>query len=73
MAKRGELVDLIAAQQPETSAQGGNVVLTAPVVFANDPYIVGQIRLSMTIAQAEYIQGQLQAVLVTARRNARRR
>jgi len=62
MATPTGLVDLIATRQPEASAQGETVVLTAPVSFADNPEQHGQIRLTLTAEQAEVLSAQLQPV-----------
>jgi hypothetical protein len=67
MAISSELVDLIATRQPEASAQDETVVLTAPVAFADSPEQRGQIRLTMTVEQAEVLSAQLQPVARIAR------
>ena len=71
MAKSDKLVDLVATHEPETTAEGETVVVTAPVVFANDPDSAGQIRLSLTIQQAAYLAAQIQPALVIARVHSR--
>ena len=73
MARPSELVDLVATQEPESTAQDEIVVVTAPVVFASTPDVAGRIRLSLTIDQADYLRAQLQPALVIARVNARQK
>jgi hypothetical protein len=73
MSQGAELVDLVPTREPESTAKGENVVVTAPVVFASNPDVAGEVRLTLTIQQADYLQAQLQACLVTARVNARRK
>jgi len=72
MATQSELVDLVATREPESTAQEGIVVVTVPVVFSRSPDVAGQVRLALNIHQAEYLAAQLQPVIVTAKRNARR-
>jgi hypothetical protein len=52
----GELVDLVLTREPESTAKGENVVVTAPVVFASNPDVAGRVRLTLTIQQADYLQ-----------------
>lgn len=73
MAKPTGLVDLIAMRQPEASAQGESVVLTAPVAFADNPEQHGQIRLTLTVEQAEVLSAQLQPVARIARVRSQQR
>ena len=73
MAISNELVDVIATREPETTAQGKSVVVTVPVVFANNPAIAAQVRLTLSVQQAEYLAAQIQPVLVTARVNTQRK
>lgn len=73
MAKSIELVDLIATREPETTAQGENVIVTAPVIVADTPAVPGQVRLKLTIQQAEYLAAQLDPALRVARSYARQR
>jgi hypothetical protein len=67
MAIPSELVDLIAIQAPEASAQGESVILTAPVAFADSPEQRGQIRLTLTYEQAERLAAQIQPAARIAR------
>jgi hypothetical protein len=73
MAKSTGLVDLIATRQPEASAQGETVVLTAPVAFADNPEQRGEIRLTLTVEQAEVLSAQLQPVARIARIRSQQR
>jgi hypothetical protein len=72
MAKSNELVDLIATQEPESTAQGETVVVTVPVIFADTPGVAGQVRLMLTVEQAEYFAAQIQPVVRIARVRAER-
>jgi len=73
MGRKTSLVDLIATQEPETTAKGETVVVTAPVIVAGRPDAPGQVRLTLTIEQAEYLAAQIQPVLRIARGNARQK
>ena len=60
MARRIELVDLIATQEPNTTAIEENVVVTVPVTFAHGPQQRGgPLRLHLTIEQAEHLAAQI--------------
>jgi len=66
-------VDLIATQPPEASAQGENVVLIAPVIVAGRPDVPGQVRLTMTVQQAELLSKRFEPALRIARQISLRR
>jgi hypothetical protein len=72
MVRPTELVDLIATQQPEATAQGQDVELTAPVIVAGAPDVPGRVRLTLTHQAADYLAGQLKAAAVQARRRIKR-
>lgn len=67
------LVDLIATKEPETTARRESVVMTAPVVVAGTPGAPGQVRLTLTIRQTEYLAAQLDPALRLARAYERQR
>ncbi|HVB58917.1 MAG TPA: hypothetical protein VNE63_21125 [Candidatus Acidoferrales bacterium] len=68
MALKSELVDLIATQEPNTTAKEEIVVVTVPMNFLRDPQQRGgTLRLHLSIHQAEYLAAQIQPVLVVAR------
>jgi hypothetical protein len=73
MSPREQLVDLVATEEPETTADGEKIVVSAPVVFANDPNTRGRIRLSLSIEQAEYLAGEVRPVIKMARANVKRK
>src|SRR5262245_51952658 len=56
MGQAAELVDLIAKQEPNTTATGETVVVTVPVTFARDPqHPGGTLRLNLTLEQAKHL------------------
>lgn len=68
MALTNALVDLIATQEPNTTAIAETVVVTIPVTFAPDSQQSdGTLRLSFSIQQAEVLAAQLGPVLFLAR------
>ena len=67
MAKSSALVDLVATQAPEASAQGKTVVLTAPAIVAGRPDAAGQVRLTLDVHQAELLLKRLEPALRIAR------
>lgn len=74
MAQGSQLVDLIATQEPNTTAKGEIVEVTVPVTFARDPQLPGgTLRLHLSIEQAEHLAAQIQPVLVVARSARRQR
>jgi hypothetical protein len=73
MEKSDAPVDLIATQEPEVSAQGETVVLTAPVAFAGSPEHRGKIRLPLTFEQAERLALRIQNAVRIARTRAEKR
>jgi hypothetical protein len=73
MNPREQLVDLVATEEPETTTDGEKIVVSAPVVFANDPNTRGRIRLSLSIEQAEYLAGEIRPVIKMARANIKRK
>lgn len=74
MAPASELVDLVATQEPNTTAKEETVVVTVPVTFLRDSqHRGGTLRLHLSISQAEYLAAQIQPVLVTARAFRRHR
>jgi hypothetical protein len=73
MATPNGLVDLITTTAPEASAQGGNVVVTAPAIVAGMPDAHGQVRLMLTIQQAELLMARLQPVVRIARQRFQQR
>lgn len=74
MVQGRELVDLVATQEPSTTAIEDTVVVTVPVTFAGDPQQRGgTLRLHLTIHQADYLRAQTTAALVTANVNRQRK
>jgi len=73
MAIPAGLVDLVATRQPEASAQGENVVLTAPVIVVGRPDAPGQVRLTLTVQQAEILAAQLEPAARIARARSQQR
>lgn len=72
MAPADKPIDLVATQEPNTTAIKETVVVTVPVIFAHDPQQRGgTLRLHLTIEQAYYLAAQIRPVLVTARVNAK--
>lgn len=68
MVQANAQVDLIATQDPNTTAIAETVVVTIPVTFAHNLQLPGGIlRLQLTIEQAEYLAAQIQPVLKIAR------
>jgi hypothetical protein len=59
MAKPSAPVEMLARQAPEATVQGENVVLTAPVAFADTPELHGQIRLTLSFEQADLLMARL--------------
>ena len=73
MGKSNGLVDLIATQAPEASAQDENVVVTAPVTFLCKPAASGRIRLTLTFEEAELLMKRLEPALRIARQRSQQR
>jgi hypothetical protein len=73
MEKSSTLVDLIATQAPEASAQGESVVLIAPVIVAGRPDAPGQVRLTLTVQQTELFSKRLEPALRIARQISQQR
>jgi hypothetical protein len=67
MAKPDVLVDLIATKEPEASAQGETVMLTVPVIFADNPVVAGRVRITLSAQQAIHLAAQIQPAAQTAR------
>ncbi len=63
--------DLVAQQQPTSIAERGMIAMTLPVYAPNSPDIVFQIRVLMTVDQADYLSSQLRPVSTTARMQLR--
>jgi hypothetical protein len=73
MGKSRSLADLIATQELEVSDQDGNIILTAPVAFADNHELRGQIRLPLTIEQADRLVLRIQVTLRIARAKIQQR
>jgi hypothetical protein len=67
MGKPSGPVEMLARKAPEATAQGENVVLTAPVAFADTPELHGQIHLTLTFEQAELLMARLKPAARVAR------
>ena len=66
-----EPYELTAQTHPTTTAEGQTVVVTLPVFASESPQEAVDVRLLLSIPQAEYLAAQIQPVLTTARVNAR--
>ena len=57
--------------EPKASAEGKNVVLTFRISLP-DTHEAVELRVQLSVRQAEYLAAQIQPVLITARARARR-
>jgi hypothetical protein len=62
---------LVLQKEPTTTAEGKSVAVTLPVFVPGPPEHAVDVRILLSIPQAELLAAQIQPALVTARVNAR--
>ena len=63
----------LALQQPPTaSTEGGTILVTLPVLRAGHPATIAEIRVPMSVDQAEKLAARLQPALMLARAGSRK-
>ena len=63
--------ELLLQREPTASAEGRTVVVTLPVFVPGLPQETAQVKMPLSIQQAEFLHAQLQAGLQVARARAK--